>query len=137
MYKKASRLKLRFKTKFGLLTLDQLWDIKMTELKTIVKDSYEAWKKVDGDVDSELSFLEGNTESETEIPKLTYEILKDVYTTRLSEVKSASEAAVVNKEIKHLEEILAAKKEESLKSMSVDEIEKLIKEKKDKISGKA
>ena len=136
MYKKASRLKLRFKTKFGLLTLDQLWDIKMTDLKAAVKEAYESWKKIDN-VDSELSFLEGNTESETEIPKLTFEILKDVYTTRLDEVKSASEAAVVNKEIKHLEEILAAKKEESLKSMSVDEIEKLIKEKKDKISGKA
>lgn len=136
MYKKASRLKLRFKTKFGLLTLDQLWDIKMTDLKAAVKEAYEAWKEIDN-VDSELSFLEGNTESETEIPKLTFEILKDVYTTRLNEVKSASEAAVVNKEIKHLEEILAAKKEESLKSMSVDEIEKLIKEKKDKISGKA
>ena len=136
MYKKASRLKLRFKTKFGLLTLDQLWDIKMTDLKAAVKEAYEAWKKIDN-ADSELSFLEGNTESEIEIPKLTFEILKDVYTTRLNEVKSASEAAVVNKEIKHLEEILAAKKEESLKSMSVDEIEKLIKEKKDKISGKA
>lgn len=136
MYKKASRLKLRFKTKFGLLTLDQLWDIKMTDLKAAVKEAYEAWKKIDN-VDSELSFLEGNTESETEMPKLTFEILKDVYTTRLNEVKSASEAAVVNKEIKHLEEILAAKKEESLKSMSVDEIEKLIREKKDQISGKA
>lgn len=135
MYKKASRLKLRFKTKFGLLTLDQLWDIKMADLKAAVIEAHETWKKID-DVDSELSFLEGNSESETEIPKLTFEILKDVYTTRLNEVKSASEAAVVNKEIKHLEEILAAKKEESLKSMSVDEIEKLIKEKKDQISGK-
>lgn len=135
MYKKASRLKLRFKTKFGLLTLDQLWDIKMTDLKAAVIEAHEAWKSIT-DVDSELSFLEGNSESETEIPKLTFEILKDVYTTRLDEVKSASEAAVVNKEIKHLEEILAAKKEESLRSMSVDDIEKLIKEKKDKISGK-
>ena len=132
MYKKASRLKLRFKTKFGLLTVDQLWEIKLNDLKAAVKDAHAEWKKL-SKVDSELSFLDGSTDSEDEIPKLTFDILKDVYTTRQDEIKSASEAAVVNREIKHLEEILAAKKEESLKSMSVEEIEKLIQEKKSKI----
>lgn len=133
MYKKASRLKLRFKTKFGLLTVDQLWEIKLNDLKAAVKDAYAEWKKL-SKVDSELSFLDGSTDSEDEIPKLTFDILKDVYTTRQDEIKSASEAAVVNREIKHLEEILASKKEESLKSMSVEEIEKLIQEKKSKIN---
>lgn len=133
MYKKASRLKLRFKTKFGLLTVDQLWEIKLNDLKAAVKDAHVEWKKL-SKVDSELSFLDGSTDSEDEIPKLAFDILKDVYTTRQDEIKSASEAAVVNREIKHLEEILASKKEESLKSMSVEEIEKLIQEKKSKIS---
>ena len=132
MYKKASRLKLRFKTKFGMLTLDQLWDIKMSDLKVAVKDAHSEYKKV-SDIDSELSFLEGNSESENEVQKLTFEILKDVYTTRLQEAKSASEAAVVNHEIKHLEEILAAKREENLRNMSEEDLEKLINEKKSKL----
>ena len=134
MYKKASRLKVRFASNVGNLTVEQLWGIKMSDLKEMIKAAHEVVKKIEK-TDEDLLFLEGigQDDKEETMAKLRFDILKDVYITRMNETKAASEEAITNKEIKHLEEILAKKREESLSSMSEEEIMKLIEEKKKKL----
>ena len=55
MYKQASRLKLRFQTNVGLLSVEQLWDLTQTQLANAIKAVKKVLKKND---DDELSFLE-------------------------------------------------------------------------------
>ena len=131
MYKKAARLKIRFATKFGNITTEQLWDLKMSQLKEIVISANEEIKKLKK-VDDDLSFLEDGAieDTETEIAKLKFDILKDVYTTRLNEKKEASENAKIDRDIRHLEEILAEKEEQDLRNKSPEELRKMIEERK-------
>ena len=45
MYKKASKLKLRFQTQKGNLSVEQLWDLSLDDLKIEVKKQYEINKE--------------------------------------------------------------------------------------------
>ena len=132
MYKKASKLKLRFESRVGLISTEQLWDLKMTDLKLLIKNQAAKLEKLEKPGDM-TSFLDEDaaTPSETkelELEKLKFEILKDVYVTRRDEVKDAAEEAKVDAEVKHLEEILRNKREKELEELSPEELEKRIAE---------
>lgn len=130
MYKKASRLKLRFESSRGPLTAEMLWDLKITELKTMVKAQAEKLQKLEKPGD-DLSFLEeiitSNETKEIEIEKLRFDILKDVFITRKDEAKDAAADVKKKEELSHLREILRNKKEEELKKLSAEELEERIK----------
>ena len=130
MYKKASRLKLRFESSRGPLTAEMLWDLKITELKTMVKAQAEKLQKLERPGD-DLSFLEeiitSNETKEIEIEKLRFDILKDVFITRKDEAKDAAAYVKKKEELSHLREILRDKKEEELKKLSAEELEERIK----------
>lgn len=130
MYKKASRLKLRFESSRGPLTAEMLWDLKITELKTMVKAQAEKLQKLEKPGD-DLSFLEeiitSNETKELEIEKLRFDILKDVFITRKDEAKDAAADVKKKEELSHLREILRDKKEEELKKLSAEELEERIK----------
>ena len=130
MYKKASRLKLRFESSRGPLTAEMLWDLKITELKTMVKAQAEKLQKLEKPGD-DLSFLEeiitSNETKEIEIEKLRFDILKDVFITRKDEAKDAAADVKKQEELSHLREIPRDKKEEELKKLSAEEPEERIK----------
>ena len=130
MYKKASRLKLRFESSRGPLTAEMLWDLKITELKTMVKAQAEKLQKLERPGDA-LSFVEeiitSNETKEIEIEKLRFDILKDVFITRKDEAKDAAADVKKKEELSHLREILRDKKEEELKKLSAEELEERIK----------
>ena len=130
MYKKASRLKLRFESSRGPLTAEMLWDLKITELKTMVKAQAEKLQKLERPGD-DLSFLEeiitSNETKEIEIEKLRFDILEDVFITRKDEAKDAAADVKKKEELSHLREILRDKKEEELKKLSAEELEERIK----------
>lgn len=129
MYKKASRLKLRFESSRGPLTAEMLWDLKITELKTMVKAQAEKLQKLEKPGD-DLSFLEeiitSNETKEIEIEKLRFDILKDVFITRKDEARDAAADVKKKEELSHLREILRDKKEEELKKLSAEELEERI-----------
>lgn len=127
MYKKASRIKLRVASKFGNLAVEQLWDLKLSDLATIIKNLAEQKKKFNN-TSEELSFLDGITvNKEEELVNLQFEIVKDVYLIKQAESQEAVNAREKKKEIQRLEEILAKKKDAELENLSVEEIEKRIK----------
>ena len=130
MYKKASRLKLRFESSRGPLTAEMLWDLKINELKTMVKAQAEKLQKLEKPGD-DLSFLEeiitSNETKEIEIEKLRFDILKDVFITRKDEAKDAAADVKKKEELSHLREILRDKKKEELKKLSAEELEERIK----------
>ncbi len=121
MYKKASRLKLRFQTSKGQLTVEQLWGLNMTDLKNVIVGLHKNIKKNE---DEDLSFLEKEEVEESE-DKLRYDIAVDIYKTKQAEVKESHEAAERRAYNKHIDELIAAKEEESLRGLSIEELRKL------------
>ena len=128
MYKKASRIKLRIASKYGNLAVEQLWDLKLSDLTVIIKNLYEEKQKFTSNVE-DLAFLDGPVENkEADLVNLRYEIVKDVYLTKQAESREASDLRNKKKEIARLEEILAKKKEAELENLSAEELEKRIAE---------
>lgn len=123
MYKEASRLKLRFQTSKGLLAVEQLWDLSLTELGNCIKSVKKVLKKND---DDELSFLEDNKVTDVE-NETRFAVLKDVYLTKKKESDDARNAAEIKAHNQKILGIIAEKQEANLRSMTVEELNALIK----------
>lgn len=127
MYKEATRLKLRFPSNRGELTVEQLWDLSLNSLKNIVKSMYNAKKKKFTKMDDELSFLEGVEDSEEQkLAELRYNIVKDIYTTKANENKEALSTAEKKAKKQQLLEIMQRKREQKFENMSEEELQKEI-----------
>lgn len=120
-YKKASRLKLRFLTSKGLLTIEQLWGLTLTELKTLIINLHKDVKKTP---DEELSFLENEVSEDSE-EQLRFDIAVDVYKTKQQEVKDSREEAEKRAYNRHIDELIAEKQEAELKNKSIEELQAL------------
>ena len=123
MYKQASKLKLRFQTNKGILSVEQLWDLSQTDLSNAVKAVKKILKKTD---DDELSFLEDSKVVDVE-NQLRFDILKDVYLTKKKEAEELRDAAETKAHNQKILTLIAEKQEGKLKEMSIEELEKLLK----------
>lgn len=120
MYKKAIRKKIRFNSPKGVLTLEQVWSLKPSDLKTMIQELYQ---QINKDKHSELDFLEEETVDSDE--KLCFDILVDVYKTKQAETNASKEEQEKRAYNKRIDEIIAQKQEEHLHSLSIEELEKL------------
>ena len=123
MYKEAARLKLRFPTSVGALTVEQLWDLNQTQLTNAIKAVKKVLAK---DNDDELSFLESTKVVDTE-NQLRFDILKDVYLTKKKETEEIRDAAAVKAHNQKILTLIAEKKDSELKNMSIEDLEKQLK----------
>ena len=129
MYKKASRLKLRIPTPKGPLAVEQLWDLKLGDLATVIKNLYEEKKKY-GSTSEELAFLDGPSTAENkdkERVELSFDIAKDIYTTKMNESKEALADYEKKKEKNRILELIQKKKDTELEGKSIEELEEMLK----------
>ena len=123
MYKQAAILGLRVQTTKGLLSVDQLWTLKLKDLS----DSLKALKKNSTKTsDSELDFLEETTKIDV-ISELAFEIMKDVYLTKREEANRVKEDAEVKAYNQKIIEIIARKQDQDLENKSLEELQALLK----------
>lgn len=122
MYKQASQLKLRFQTPKGQLTVEQLWDLSMTDLSTTIKAMKKVLKKSD---DDDLGFLEEDSKVD-KVMELAFNILKDVYITKKEAAKAIREAAEIKAHNQKILTLIADKEEESLKGKSIEELKNML-----------
>ena len=122
-FKQASKLKLRFQTTVGLVSVEQLWDLSQIQLSNAIKAVKKVLKKTD---DDELSFLEDTKIVDVE-NQLRFDILKDVYLTKKEEVEAIKNATEVKAHNQKILALIAEKQEGKLRDMSVEELEKLLK----------
>lgn len=124
MYKKASRLKLRFVTEKGNLSIEQLWDLPRTVLAREITKINETLKS--SSISDELSFLSESVPTpEDEENTLKFQILKDVFITKKEEAEKARDAAKIKAHNTKIDELIARKQDEQLEGLSVEELEKL------------
>ena len=123
MYKQASKLGLRFQTNRGVLSVEQLWNLTLTDLANAIKSVKKVLVK---DNDDELSFLETTKIVDVE-NQLRFDILKDVYLTKKKESEEATNAAEIKAYNQKILSLIAEKKENSLREKNVEELEALLK----------
>lgn len=121
MYKKASKLKLRFQTNRGVLSAEQLWDLSFSDLSSAIKAHLKLLKK---DNENELSFL-GDVDINPE-EELRFNILKDVYITKKEEKEFLRNEAETKAHNQKILALIAEKQEGKLRDMSIEELQKLL-----------
>lgn len=124
MYKNASKLKLRFQTTVGTLSVEQLWDLNLSQLTSAIKAVKKILKKND---DDELSFLDEKNTVDTE-NELRFSILKDIYLEKKNELEKVKTEAERKRQREKLLTLIEEKKEASLKDLSLDELMKKLDE---------
>jgi hypothetical protein len=124
MYKKATRLKLRFQTQRGLLSIEDLWGLKLETLESELRAQFKRMKDSGTGGAEELDFLGDKTVNPDE--ELRFEILKDIYKTKKAEILEAKKAAENKLEKQKLLEVLKKKQDESLEKLSEEELRKRI-----------
>jgi len=119
-FKLASKEKLRFPGPLGLLTNEQLWDIKLTMLDAMVVDLEDAITKTE-----KRSYLKRPTAA-NKLAKLRFDIALDILTTRVEEAEAEQKKAEDKEANAKLLDIIAKKKDSELENKSIEELEKML-----------
>lgn len=121
MFEKASRLKLRFDSPRGELTVEQLWDLPMSSVRENVPSLDLLGREAMAALKSEESFVEAPKHQD--VLQLRLDILKHIRDTRLAELKDREQEYKKAAEKEKLQNILELKKEAQLSELTLDEIQ--------------
>lgn len=122
MFEQASRKKLRFDTKVGLLTVEDLWNLPLTsKTKACLDDIAIA-------LNNELkstgeSFV--STSTKDPVTELKFEIVKYIIQTRMDENKRKLEAEQKSAKREQINALIARKEAGALENLSLEELREL------------
>jgi hypothetical protein len=122
MYKEAAKQKLRFATSKGNLSVEQLWDLNLTDLDSLAV-ALETEHKESG----KKSFLVTKSVKD-KVAKLRFDIVLDVLTTKVEEAELAREKKDRKEKNQKILGLIAEKQDEGLKKKSVKELERMLEE---------
>lgn len=118
IFERAVREKARFNFK-GLISVEDLWDLSLENLDSI-------WVALETDLEKlpKKSLLETSTKQRDEI-EFKQEIIKHIVETKKTESAVAAQTKANAAKKQMVLEIIEQKKNEDLKSLSIDELTKL------------
>lgn len=124
MFEKATRLKLRFPTSKGQLSIEDLWGLPLTSstgaanLDDIARELFKQLKS-----DDKVSFVTPAQKSDATV-QLKFDLVKHVIDTRVAENAAAATQRDRAEKKRRLLEILANKEAEQLGASSIEELRK-------------
>jgi len=118
MFEKASRMKIRFQTAIGIITTEDLWGLKLTQLNDLAKSLNRQIKDAE-----EESFIAEPSSASKELT-LKLDIVKHIIAVLLEEKDKKEKAKERKEQRDRLLEILNKKQNESLEAMSIEDIKK-------------
>lgn len=120
LFESASRLKLRFDSKVGQLSVEDLWDLPLTSNTKANLDAIaiDLNRQLQG---TEESFV--STGTKNVVLELKFEIVKHIIGVRVAENQAKVDERAKAERKEKLQEILAQKKNEGLAALSVEELE--------------
>ena len=121
LFEIATRKKYRFPFK-GSISVEDLWDLSMTDLDFIYKN-LSSTAKAERENESLLTEKKQDTDLENMI-----EIVKRVFSVKKAEIDAVKEAKENAKKKERLLEILAKKQDDALAGKSEDEIRQMLEE---------
>ena len=119
LFQAATRGKYRFPYR-GLLSIEDLWDVSLEGLDAIYKTLNSELKK-----SSEESLLSMKTKSDEDLEN-KIEIVKYIVSVKLAEREAAINATLKSEKRKKIQEIIAAKQDEDLRSASIEDLQKML-----------
>ena len=127
LFEKASRLKLRFDTTQGTLTVEDLWALPLTTERVGRASLDEIAKSINRAVKAtaEESFVAKATKQNEELT-LALELVKHVIEVKQAENEAARTAADKREQKQKLLEMIAKKKDGELEGKSVEELEAMV-----------
>ncbi|WPJ72218.1 hypothetical protein DEEACLCL_00201 [Salmonella phage CRW-SP2] len=123
MFDKATRLKLRFDTNKGLLSVEQVWDLSLTTLNELAKGLNRQLKAAAVD---EEDFIGENNSIDSQL-QLRFDIVKSIIGVKLKERDDTATAAERKANNQAIMELIQRKKQQELEGKSIDELEALLK----------
>lgn len=120
-FKQAVKQKLRVSTNKGLLSVEQLWDLSISDLDILAVSLEEAYNNSKG-----KSFLAKKTTKDKDI-KLQFDIVLDILETKVAEQEAISEAKEIKEHNQKILKLIEDKKEEDMKGMSVKQLTAMLK----------
>lgn len=123
MFEKASRLKLRFITIKGDVTVEDLWDMKLTsrngfDLDSVAKSLNTAVKE-----SGEESFVvKRNTKNA--VLELKFEIVKHIIDVKIAEAEASERAVEIKAEKEMYDGLIAEKENDGRKEMCLEDLKK-------------
>ena len=120
-FEKASRKKLRFDYK-GKIATEDLWDVSIIEL-----DGIYSKMRTEQKASSEDSLLKKETRTSS-ILNLKIELVRHVVETKLEEAEARQNRATAKLQKEVYANLIQEKKEEGLKSLSIEELQKAMEE---------
>jgi len=128
LFELATRLKLRFDTQRGQITIEDLWDLPLTTTGSNVNlDDVAMALNREIKESQEESFVVKKTKANN-VLELKLDIVKHIIDTRLAENEAALSDKLRKQEIEKLQDILAEKEDETLKNKSTAALRKRLKE---------
>ena len=120
MFEKATRMKLRFQSNKGLLSVEDLWDLPLTSTKGDSLDTLAIKYNKEIKETEELSFVE---EVRKDSPaRLMLDILKHIIGVKLNEKKQREKDAENKKERERLLGIVERKQHQADEELSIAEL---------------
>lgn len=121
LFEQASRLKLRFDTVRGTISVEDLWDLPLTSgngfnLDRLAIELHEQLQS------TSVSFVTGRSQADT-LLNLKFELVKHVIGVRLQEQTLATQELDKAAKRKKLAELIERRKEENLSSKSLEELQ--------------
>lgn len=132
IYKQAAQTKLRFASKRGFLTVEDLFLLPLSQGEINLRELTIAVNKNLAESNTDVpDFLTDEQQEQTEDQQryqLQLDILKDVIETRKEEIQAAIDAHKRNQERSAIRELIAKKKQQNLENLSVEELEEKLQE---------
>lgn len=124
MFEKATRLKLRFDTGLGLLSVEDLWDLPLqrpngNDLDHIARELYSKLK-----VDLTVSFVEPAKPDVT--TQLAFDLVKHIIDVKVKERGEAALATANRAKKQQLMGLIADKENSALASMPLEDLRKMV-----------
>lgn len=124
MFEAASRLKLRFDSKVGQLSVEDLWDLPLTSATKANLDAIavDLNRQLKG---TEESFV--STGTKNAVLELKFEIVKYIITTRVGENQAKLDERARAERKAQIATLIEQKKTEGLAALTVEQLEELAK----------
>lgn len=119
-FKQASKQKLRFQTTKGVLSVEQLWDLSLSDLDSLAVSLQEAYENSKG-----KSFLTKRTTKDATI-KLQFDVVLDILQTKVEESELLREAKENKEHNEKILNLISEKRDEELKGKSLKELQKML-----------
>ena len=125
IFEKANKLKVRFATALGSVTVEDLWDMPLTSRKAnaslddLAKSLSKSVKE-----SAEESFVVKKSSKNTEL-ELKFDIVKHIIDIKLAEREAAANAAERKAQKEKVLRVIEAKKDADLENQSLEDLQKM------------